>query len=194
MESKTIKPSKIFYGISAVIFVAGIISFIVVLITGISSSMDSIGNRFVVPGSQIIELKDAGNYSIYFEYSSIIDGKVYETSSINGLVCTLTNNKTGDDITLKNPTIDSDYSMNGRKGKSLFDFSIEESGKYTIQAKYESGEGEKAVLAIGQGFGMAIIRIVLISIGILLVGIGGGIAIFILTFVKRKKAMQNFHA
>jgi len=191
LKTGVIKPSKIFYGISGAILIIGIILFVIILISGIFSSVDKISNQVIVPGKKIVELKETGKYSIYFEYRSVIDGKVFETNNISGLMCSLKNTSTGEFIKLDNASVNSNYSVAGREGKSIFQFVINETGKYELKAWYEEGEGEEAVLAIGKGFGMVLVRTILLSIGILFVSFGIAITIFIVTLVKRKKAKST---
>ncbi len=191
METEVIKPSKIFYVVSGVILVIGIILFVIILISGIFSSVDKINNRVIVPGTKMLELKETGKYSIYFEYRSVIDGKVFETNNISGLMCSLRNIETDEFIKLDNPSLDSNYSFSAREGKSIFEFAINETGKYELKAWYKTGEGGEAVLAIGKGFGIELARTIILSIGTLFVSFGVSIAIFIVTLVKRKKAKSG---
>ncbi|WP_010246206.1 hypothetical protein [Acetivibrio cellulolyticus] len=194
METEVIKPSKIFYVVSGVILVIGIILFVIILISGIFSSVDKINNQVIVPGTKIIELKETGKYSIYFEYRSVIDGKVFETNNISGLMCSLRNAETEELIKLDNSSVNSNYSVNGREGKRIFEFAINEPGKYELKAWYEEGEGEEAVLAIGKGFGMTLVRTIVVSLGTLFISFGASFAIFIITLVKRKKAKSDILA
>lgn len=189
----SIKPSKLLYAFSGLIFIVGIISFVVVLVTGIISSMNCINNRVVVPGTDTIELKEPGNYTIYFEYRSVVNGKVYDTSNINGLVCKLRDTETGEYVKLENSSSNSTYTVNGREGQSLFSFSINKAGIYEIDAVYESGEGEEAVLAIGKGFVLVLVRTILICFGIFFAAIGGSIVLFVYTFRKRNKAKKVYN-
>jgi hypothetical protein len=191
MKTEVIKPSKVFYGVSGVVLVIGIILFVIILITGIFSSVDKLNNRVVVPGTKIIDLKETGKYTIFFEYRSVIDGKVFETNEISGLICSLRNTETGQFIKLDNSSVSSNYSVAGREGKSIFEFVINDIGKYELKAWYETGKGEEAVLAIGKGFGTALVRTIALSIGALFVSFGASSAIFILTFIKRKKAKNS---
>ncbi|PYG89032.1 hypothetical protein LY28_00852 [Ruminiclostridium sufflavum DSM 19573] len=185
MAKDNIKPGRFLYAVSGLLFVAGIILLTAVLMTGVNSSVDRINNKVVVPGAGVVELKEPGDYSIYFEHRSVLDGRTYNTDNINGLVCKLKNAETGEYINLENPTINSRYSVNGREGRSLFQFSIEKAGKYELDARYESGEGEEAVLAIGKGFGMSLLKTMLTGFGTLIITIGGAIVIFVVTLKKR---------
>ena len=191
MGNKVIKSNKILYGVSGLIFVSGIIIFIIILITGINASVNRINTQVVVPGTEIVELKETGKYIMFFEYYSVIDGKVFETNNINGLMCSIKSIKSGEYIKLNNSSGNSNYSIPGRKGESIFDFVIDESGKYEIKGFYEKEKGEEAVLAIGKGFCMALFRTVSLSIAILFISIGVSGSILMYTLKKRKKAINN---
>lgn len=190
MESKVVKPSRKRYVLSGLIFVAGIILFVITLAIGISSSINRVNTRVVVPGEKTIELGEAGGYNIYFEYRSVIDGRLFESNNINGLICSLKNIETGEIIKLNNATVNSNYSIQGREGKSIFSFVINETGKYELKAWYEAGEGEEAVLAIGKGFGKSLARNIFISIGALFLSFTLSLAIFLNTLLKRMKAKK----
>ncbi|HHU73040.1 MAG TPA: hypothetical protein GXZ28_00240 [Clostridiales bacterium] len=187
MESAVVKPSRIYYGVSVFVFIAGLILFFIVLIFGIFSSINAIGTQVVVPGSEIIELDKAGKYIIFHEYKSVVDGKIYSSNSINGLYCTLTNVKTGEDITLSITTPNMNYSVNGREGRSVFEFNIDEPGRYELKAWYGQRDGEEAVLAVGKGFGAGLFVTIILCIGILFGSIVISILIFVITFLKRRK-------
>lgn len=191
MDTEVIKPGKVFYLVSGAVFVIGIILFVVLLLTGITSSVNRLDTRIVVPGTQTIELKETGKYSIYFEYRSVLDGKVYETESIVGLMCSLKSTETGQSVNLSNSIINSNYSISGRQGKSIFDFDINKPGKYEFKAWYKSERGEEAVLAIGKGFGGSLVRTILLCIGVLIISLGASIAIFVVTLVRRNRAKKS---
>ncbi|AEV68377.1 hypothetical protein [Acetivibrio clariflavus] len=193
MKTKVSKPSRKLYFVSLGLLLLGMVLFFIVLIQGIYSTINVLDTRIIVPGTSIIELRETGKYSVFWEYESVIDGKVFQTDSINGLKCTLMKVNTGELITLENPSVNSSYSVEGREGKNIYEFNISEAGKYELKAWYENGKSEETVLAIGKGFGMTIVRTVLISTIILFVTLGTSISIFIITFRRRKaESVEEF--
>lgn len=191
MDTEVIKPGKVLYLISGAVFVIGIILFVVLLLTGITSTVNRLDTRVVVPGTNTIELKETGKYSIYFEYRSVLDEKVYETESIVGLMCSLKNTETGESVNLSNSIVNSNYSISGRQGKSIFDFDIDKPGKYEFKAWYKSERGEEAVLAIGKGFSGSLVRTILLCIGVLIISLGASITIFVVTLIRRNRAKKS---
>lgn len=188
MKTEIKKPSRIFYVLSFIVLLIGIVTFTIFLITGIKSSLNTISHQVIVPGKSIIELKDPGKYTIYFEYRSVIDGKVFESDSMKGLRCTLMKTDTKELIKLESPSMNSNYSVSGRTGESIFVFKIDEAGEYELNAWYENGNTNESVLAIGKGFGMVVTRTVFGSIAIMFICIGTSIAIFLTTLIKRRNA------
>lgn len=192
METKVNNPRRKLYFVSLAVLLLGIVLFFIVLIQGVYSTLNALDTRVIVPGTSIIELEEAGKYSIFWEYDSVIDGKLFQTDSINGLKCTLMKVNTGELITLESPSVNASYSVSGREGQNIYEFNIAETGKYELKAWYENGEGEETVLAIGKGFGMAIVRTVLISVIILFVTVGTFISIFIIAFRRKEESMEEF--
>lgn len=191
MNTGEVKPSKFFYGIAGGVLVVGIVLFVIILVKGITSSVDRLNMRVLVPCSELLELNEKGDYTIYFEYRSVVDGKMVETRDINGLKCSLMNTNTAEYIELKSTSNSSNYSLGGRKGYSVFEFSIDQPGEYEFEAIYENRDGEEAVLAIGKGFGSALIKTILLCIATLFVSLGTSISIFCITLAKRRKAKDN---
>ena len=193
METNIIKPSRIFYGVSVFILIIGIVLFAFLLVNGIHSIIDTIDTRFVIPGSEVIELKEPGDYVIFYEYRSVVNGKHYNTAKepSNGLTCSLKDINTGEFIKLSSPT-NYNYSAFGYSGISLYKFSIDKPGKYELQGSYSSG-GEEAVLAIGKGFGVALVRTIILCFVVFFISVMASSIIFTGTFVKRKrcKAMSQ---
>ena len=80
--------------------------------------------------------------------------------------------------------------MGGRVGKAILQFKIEEPGTYRLSGWYDDG-GQDIVLAVGQDFTMRLFTSILGGLSILFGSwILAGI-IFIITFVKRRKAGKS---
>jgi len=187
MKTESVKPGKVLYILSVFVFLCGMALFIYILMTGISSTVSKINIRVIMPGTETIELTEPGKYTIYFEQRSDMDGKIYETKNINGLLLSLRNIETGEPIELNSTAFESSYNVGRRKGKSVFNFEVEKAGIYEIKGWYETGKGEEAVLAIGKGFAASLVRTILLSIVTFFVFVGVSAIIFIYVFNKRKR-------
>ncbi len=193
MEEVKVKPGKILYIISGIILLAGIIGFVIILFSGISSTVNTIGNRVVVPGSKEIVLDEPGKYTIYLESRSVVDGKVYERSgSVDGLICSLLSIEDEQYIKLNNSTMNSSYTMPNHEGRSIFSFEINTPGKYRLKGWFEDEEdSNKVVLAVGKGFGTKLATTILSSIGIIFGSIFLSLGLFIFTFIKRRRIIEK---
>ena len=197
------KPSRIFYVIGFAIIIIGIPLFAILVfssinnIIGDSNSAVSGDNdliQLVVPGRGDIRLEKTGKYTIYHEYRSAIDNRVYSSplQAISGLEIALVSKTTGTPIPIDEPSVSSTYSVGSRSGISLFDFNIDEPGTYELSAFYPNGQLEPMlVLAVGHGFVGKIVWTVLQGVGILLGTFTAGSIIMIITFLKRREKGNN---
>ena len=65
--------SRSWYGVAVLVLFAGIGAAVWTMLSGLSG-LDSALTRIVVPGSRVLTLNEAGAYTIYHEYESVIDG------------------------------------------------------------------------------------------------------------------------
>ena len=167
--------------------------------TEIGSSMVEIPSaQVVVPGSSNITLSQPGKYTIFYEYRSVVGNRIYSTSEgIPGLQVNLVSKDTGDEIPLSSASVNMTYTIGSRSGIGLFDLVIDQPGTYELSASYPAVQGqqnqEEIVLAvidsstIDKIFG-GIMGNVASILAIVFIPFVAGIAIIIITFIKRRKA------
>ncbi|MCX5815915.1 MAG: hypothetical protein NTX75_06670 [Proteobacteria bacterium] len=184
-------PGRWLYALSALILVVGVASFVLVLLSGLKSMENSLA-RIVVPGKYDINLKEPGNYIIFYEYQSVVGGKIYNTGQKTpNMRCNILSKMTGQPVPLSSPSASYSYST-GRSGIGVLEFTAGQTGPYEISAWYpEENLGPEIVLAIGKGFGTRLMTTILTCIAIL----GGSIVlaavIFVVTLIKRRRARQT---
>lgn len=183
-------PSRWFYGLAVLIALAGSAVFIVFLfgtLGGLTKGLQQV----IVPGSHEMTFYKTGTYFVYYEYKSVVDGKVYSTGeTLSGLQCSVKHMASGARTRIEPASASSDYTMGGRAGKAILQFAIDEPGTYEFSAWYEDG-GQDIVLAVGQDFTMGLFVSIFGGIAILFgAWIIAGI-IFIVTLVKRKKVVKT---
>jgi hypothetical protein len=154
----------------------------------------------VVPGSSDITLPQPGEYTIFYEYRSMVDNRIYSTNQdIPGIIVNIVSKDTGDEIPLSTPSTSSTYTIGGRSGIGLFDFSIDKPGIYEISASYPATNGQQEeqtqeiVLAVIHSSVMdhifgSIMGTVVGAMAIVLVPFAAGIVFIIITFLRRRKA------
>jgi hypothetical protein len=192
MERESLGPSRWYYGLAAIIFVGGWVLFGVFLWRNLSGIADQL-QQVVVPGKVQLNLPSPGNYTIYHEYESVVGSRIYSSGqTLFGLEVTLSSVATGDEVALSRTNVDSTYSMGGRSGKAVFDFTIDRPGAYELAAHYPEGEeGPEVVLAVGQGFTGRILVTVFGALGIVFGSMALAVAIAVITAVKRHNAAKR---
>jgi len=176
-----------------------------ILFSTIFSSIDSMAAEIpsiqvVVPGSSDITLTQSGKYTVFYEYQSMVGNRIYSTGEdIPDIQVNLVSNDTGAEIPLSSASVTSTYTIGSRSGIGLFDFVIDQPGAYELSASYpavlgqQQEQGPEIVLAIIHGsaveklFG-SIMGTVAGALAIVFIPFVAGVAIIIITFIKRRKA------
>ena len=163
--------------------------FVYTLFHGIAHVTDSL-TQIVVPGSAELNLQQK-RYTVFLEEESTVNGKIYSTTqSIDGLVCRVSSVQNGTTIPIERPSMSSSYSVNGRSGHSVLEFSIQQNGRYSFACDYgDSPRGPDVVVAVGSGVGEAITRTVFVGLASFFGGIFAGLIplAMVLTIRQREK-------
>ena len=186
MEDARITPSRWFYVLAGVVFAAGIALFGLVLYQGLGG-MGAKLQQALAPGETNLKLSEPGTYTIFHEYESVFNEKVYSThESISGLECTLVSKANGARVRLSTSAVNTTYEFGNRSGRSVFDFRIERPGVYTLSASYPQGkQGPEVVLAVGKGITAGILVAVIGGLASFFGSIAIALAITLVTLIKR---------
>jgi hypothetical protein len=191
-ETASIRPSKAYYWLAAPFLVLGVGLFVYLLFHELSHLTDSL-TQVVVPGSADLKLSKGPIYTVFLEEKSVVDGKIYATrESVNGLTCNIKSQANGNTIGLRRPGMSTTYTVGGRSGRSVLEFSVPEDGEYHFACSYKEGsQGPEAVLAVGSGVGEKIVKTVLSSLAAIFGG--GGIAGCIVVVVTILRVRTRKH-
>lgn len=192
VTSGRLGPSRWYYALAALVLVAGIASWVLLLVGGLGSFADSL-TQVVVPGKHDIALAEPGVYTVFYEHESVVGGRVYATGErLPGLQVTLASRATGAPVVLSRASTSARYSLGGRSGVSLLEFRIEQAGSFELSAWYPGPDGgPEVVLAVGRGFTTRLLGTILGSLGIFFGSAAAAVAIAAVTFVKRRKALRG---
>jgi len=192
MIEDEIRPSRWYYGLAGLVFVAGWVFFALFLFQNLSGLSDTL-QQVVVPGNVELTLSQPGKYTIYYEYRSVVGTRIFSTEeSLPGLECHLVSKTTGSSIPLSRVTASSSYTVGSRSGVAVLDFTIDRAGVYELSAGYPEGrEGPEVVLAIGQGFVVRILTAVFGGLAIVFGSMAAAVAIAVITLIKRTKAEKE---
>lgn len=186
-------PGRWWYALAGLVLVAGLAT-AGVLAFRVADELPRALTRVVVPGQTELALNEPGAYTIYHEYRTVVDGRVYSTGGELSSLQVTVETFDGRPVTLDSPGGTFEYSIGGRSGVAVLTFRAQEPGTYRMSAHYPAGEGPEAVLAVGRGWDRDILVGFLAAIGIALLAGAGALAITIITFLKRGKARQRVGA
>ena len=182
-------PSRLRYLLALALFIAGMAGMGVFLINRLSAMQDAL-TRFVVPGEHQLSLA-AGNYTIFHETESVVDGKVYSNPGLGGLTVAVTG--PGGDTVPLTAAGSGHYTFGGHKGTSLFDFEASRAGDYTVTAQYAGdASGPDTVLAVGAGFMSSLLGTIFGALGIAFAGSIIAAILVVMTLVRRRRAGFKF--
>jgi len=150
MEKMIKTPSRSHYVIGIAVLILGLVLF--AILSGTPEKAVPPEIRIVVPGSRDLYLTEAGKYTIFYEYLSIIGDKTYSTGEeLSPMLVGLQSRQYYEVFELSTPSRRMRYEAGGRAGVSLFEFEIESSGNYFLFAEYEGDvSGPDVVFAIGK--------------------------------------------
>lgn len=198
ISQQTVHPSRRWYGVAVAVFLIGSLLAGVLawrFVSGLVNLTDSL-TQVVAPGSADLALTETGDYTIFYEYQSVVDGRIYLTGeAVPGLDVSLISKESASQVQLSPPGASTSYSVGDRSGISVLGFSIDQPGVYELSASYPAGQtGPEVVLAVGPGIG----RDILASLGSLL-GAGAlfcgslilAVVIVAITLVKRRRLLEG---
>jgi hypothetical protein len=190
-NSNNIHPGIGYYGLAVLIIVLGFAAFAGSIYSGITDAESGL-LQMVAPGGANLFLKEPGEYTIFYENNSYLDGKFYSTGEqISGLKIQVREKATDLDLATYPAKSSFTYSLGSRSGRSIMAFKIERAGDYQVNASYSGKEGPRIVLAIGKGMFEGIFSSIMISMAALFGSIAIAAIITFVTYSRRKKAFQK---
>ena len=191
MNGSNAMPSPWYYGLAVLMIIVGFSIFA----WSIYSSFSDMGrelSQVVVPGSADLDLKEPGEYTVFYENQTYVNGKFYSTGEqIPGLQIQVSEKATGRELSTYPTPGGFTYSVGGRFGHSIIAFRVERPGIYQINASYPSGKGPEVVLAVGHGFAESIFSSVAIALAALFGSMVMAAVVVFVTYTRRKKALDQ---
>ena len=179
-------PGRRHYVVGSAILIVGVGLFAFFLLRAVNDYTPHI--RAVVPGTYDIDLGHAGKYTVFYEYRSVVDGRVYSTGeTLSEILVRIRRDRQSEPLELVKPASRTSYDHGERAGGSMLEFRIEEPGTYEFTAIYSTGIGvdPNVVLAIGR---FSLFREVFRVLSLLVGGVLIGGFIVVRAFVRRRSA------
>jgi hypothetical protein len=173
----------------------GVFLFVHFLLNGLTHVTDSL-TQVVVPGKSELSLKTPGIYTIFLEEQSVVGGKIYATTeSVSGLTCTVTAQADNKTILLRRPGFSSNYTVNGRAGHSVLEFTVDTAGTYLLSCGYsESQNGPETVVAVGSGTSSEIFKTLSKSFLSLFWGFALAGCVVLIIYLARRRTQKKLAA
>jgi len=189
MNGPNALPSPWYFGLAVLIIAVGLCIFAWSIFTSVSEIGSGL-SQVVVPGSAELDLKEPGEYTIFYENQTSINGRLFSTGGqIAGLQIRVTEKATARELsTYSSGSIS--YSFGGRTGRSVMAFRVERPGIYRIDAFYPGGSGPEVVLAVGHRFAESMFSSIAIALAALFGSMAIGAIIIFVTYTRRKKAQD----
>jgi len=183
------RPSAIWYAIGALIIITGMVGAILGAVHDVSK-VESKFTRFAMPGAVDLHIAQPGPYVLYYEHRSVVDGEIFQTSSVTDIKCTITS-RSGDTVPINPTEFTTTYAFGGREGTALAEFTVPTTGTYVIACAYPSGKGSRIALAIAPSLvgetAASLFKWAALALG----SLGIGLAILIVTLVRRAGPAQD---
>jgi hypothetical protein len=190
MNDRTIQPSIWYYGLAMLIIVIGFLGFAGLIYSGVSN-IESGLVQIKAPGNTDLDLKEPGEYTLFYENRSYFNGTIYNTGEqIPELQISVVEKASGQTLATY-PASGSTYSMGSRTGRSVMSFNVEKTGIYWINASYPREPGPEVVLALGRGGMVGIFYFVITALALLFASIAIAAFISYRTYTRRKKALSS---
>lgn len=146
--------------------------------------------QIIVPGKAHLDLKSGPTYTVFSEEQSVVNGKIYSTTeSIGGLECIVRSVPNGIAVPVGQPSVSTTYTVGGRSGRSVLQFSVPGDGKYEFSCEYGQNARVRpeTVLAVGTSVGAKILRSGVVSAGAIFAGVGLFLAVMLTVVARRSR-------
>jgi hypothetical protein len=182
--------SPLWFVVAGLIALAGVVGALLHVMPRLTA-VDERMIRVVVPGSAVLTLDKPGNYTIYHEKKSTMDGRYYASETVSGLRLRLIDEATGTAVKLTEPAVASTYAIGNKSGSSIFAFAIDRPGRYRLATDLADGRSEpKAVLAVELGMLGEMFSLIFGALAIAFAAVGIAGAIVLIVLWRRSKAVE----
>jgi hypothetical protein len=187
-DSTPIRPSRWYYWFAPLFLAAGFGVFVLEIVLGLPH-LDQVLTQVLIPGKALLPLQQGKSYTVYYESRSVLDGRIYDTGeSLNGLQCELHPPDEGNMVQLHVPNGSSRYSVGGRSGSAVLEFTVPRDATYDLSCAFEQRDHpQEVVLAVGSGLGLLVLKKGLLGLFGITAGGMLGVLSFFWVYILRDK-------
>lgn len=186
MPAAARKPGKGWIWLGGILGAGGVATGVALVLMAVLALWGFSPQRMLAPGKARLKLDQRGSYTIYHEFRSIFDGRVYSReTNLDGMKLRMFHGRTNEEISLR-ATNSETYNIGQYSGRALLAFDVQQPTEVILSGTYDDGrQRPRTVLAVGQ---IKIARFVLLLLaGIFtIIGSGSVAAVIIVVAVVRR--------
>jgi uncharacterized membrane protein len=177
-------PGKGWYVLAGAVALAGFLA-AAGLIASLVLKYDS-GTQFVVPGTRVLDLAK-GTHVIWNDYVTVFEGRAYDSGKqLPGGAHVSVTDASGASLALKG-TSGSTFRSGSRESVSVLEFEVTKPGRHEIAVR---GDFPPRVFSVGPDLVWKLLGSIFGAIGLVLLGMGAGVAIAAWAFIVRERARE----
>lgn len=174
-----LRPSRAWYLVALVVFLAGV-GWLGGRLYMLAQQVDSF-QRVAAPGSGEVSLDHSGGYVIYYEGPGAADGNV-PAYDVN----VTARSQSSAPMSLEAYAGSLTYSFGSREGRAVLTLQVAGPGRVLIEVTDGGATPGDSSLAIGSSIAGGIVGIVVPAVVLMLVGVGGAVAVAIIRHRRRR--------
>jgi hypothetical protein len=183
VPAPAVRPGTGRFWLAGALVVAGIVGAVVILVwvaVGYATAIDDF-DRIPVPGEEVVEVRDAGGYTLYVEAPGAVDRGIplvpMEIVPATG----------GEPLELRRYSARVTYTSGSREGIAVWSVQIPEPGRYRITT---GGEPGLTNVAFGRGLGRGLAGRIAAAVLVGGLGVTAGAVLAIVTGVQRSRSRK----
>ncbi len=176
-----VRPGRIWYLAGVVLLLAGV-AWLVFGFVSLSSKVDSF-SRVPLPAGGTVTLNHSGGYVVYYEGAGAASGRIPRFDVRISPVAPPA--AVG---SLRSYAASVTYTIGAHQGRAVLTLQVVHPGKFLVEASGAAASAGGSDLAFGSSIAGSIVGIVVLSIGLIFLGIAVTIILFIIRFTRTRRA------
>ncbi len=176
-----VRPGRIWY-LGAVLLVLGGVAWLVFGFVSLSSKVDAF-SRVPLPAGGTVALNHSGGWVVYYEGAGAATGQI---PGFNVLIRPAAPPAAVG--SLRSYTASVTYTIGSHEGRAVLTFQVVHPGKFLVRPSGATAVASGSDLAFGSSVAGSIVTTVLLSIGLIFLGVAATIILFIIRLTRTRRA------
>ena len=176
-----VRPGRVWYVAAVALFLAGV-AWLVFGFVSLSSKVDAF-SRVPLPAGGTVTLSHSGRYVVYYEGAGATSGRIPRF-----LVHIAPAAPPAAVGSLRSYAASVTYTIGARQGRAVLTFQVVHPGRFLVEPSGATAVAGGSDLAFGSSIAGSIVGTVLLSIGLIFLGIAGAIVLFIVRLSRTRRA------